>query len=368
MSRTIGEYGTFGSFKVGKLPEGCKRCLKGEKVVLYVTGKCTVGCYYCPIQEDRRTDDSIFVNERKLANDQDLFDENDKCLATGAGITGGDPMETPQRTIEKIKLLKEKYGSDYHLHLYTSGMHLLKNPELADELFEAGLDELRIHPKNLKTYPVWKFAADLKRRHKEKSIGFEVPAIPHAEEELERLILFADEHHLDFVNLNEFEFTEANFNSLREKGFVSVLHNSAVVSSRETALNVISKVKDKTTIPLHFCSSGSKDGIQLKQRYRRRAKQVKRPFEFVSDEGLLEFARLTVFDEKDFELLVSLLKDELEISDDMYETNKQILSIDIADVIAVEIIEELREVMEIQGELISVFPIADSPIIRSDPL
>ena len=367
MSRSIGEYGTFGSFKVGTLPEGCKRCLRGEKIVLYVTGKCTVGCYYCPIQEDRRNEDAIFVNERKLINELDLFDENEKCLATGAGITGGDPLETPKRTLEKIKTLKKKYGNNYHVHLYTSGMHLLKNPNLADLLFEAGLDELRIHPKNLRTFPVWKLAASIKTKYPDRLIGFEVPAIPHTEEELEKLILFADENGLDFVNLNEFEFTEANFKPLQGRGFVSVLHNSAVVSSRETAWKVIEKVKDKTKIPLHFCSSGSKDGIQLKQRYRRRAKQVKRPFEFVSEEGLLEFARLTVFNGKDWELLKTIIEEDLEIPQDMYEIREEIRSIDIADVVAVEIIEDLRQMMEVQGELISVFPITDSPIIRSDP-
>ncbi len=51
----------------------------------------------------------------------------------------------------------------------------------------------------------------------------------------------------------------------------------------------------------------------------------------------------------------------------MYEIREEIRSIDIADVVAVEIIEDLRQMMEVQGELISVFPITDSPIIRSDP-
>lgn len=368
MVRTIGEYGSFGSFKVGKLPEGCKRCLKGEKVVLYITGKCSVGCYYCPIQEDRKETDSMFVNEREINSVVDIFDESDKCKASGVGVTGGDPLETPERTIEKIRQLKQHFGNKYHIHLYTSGKHLLNQPALADQLFEAGLDELRIHPKNLKTYPVWQLAKNIKERFPNKTIGFEVPAIPHSEKDLEKLIRFADESGLDFVNLNEFEFTEANFEPLNEKGFVSVLHNSAVVSSRDTAWNVISKLKDDTTIPLHFCSSGSKDGIQLRQRYRRRAETVKRPFEFVSDEGLLEFARLTVFEDEDLVTLIDILENDLEIPAEMFEINRDLKYVDIADVIAVEIISDLKEIIDVQGELISVFPINDSPIIRSDPL
>ncbi len=367
MSRTIKEYGTSGSFKVGSLPEGCKRCLRGEKIVLYITGQCSVGCFYCPIQFDKRDINSFFVNERPVREFQDIIDENEKCSATGAGITGGDPLETPEKTIDQIKRLKEQHGEDYHIHLYTSGIFMLENEDIIHQLFEAGLDELRIHPKNLKTFPVWRLAAKIKKQYPNKSIGFEVPAIPNMEREIVELIAFADENDLDFVNLNEFEFTEANFEPLNKRGFVSVLHNSAVINSRETAMKAFEMVKDKTQITLHFCSSGSKDAIQLKQRYKRRAKQVRRPFEFVSEEGLLEFARLTVFEEEEFETLLSILED-LEIPTEYYEINAELLYVDIADAIAVEIIEELREYIDVQGELLSLFPIDNSPIIRSDPI
>ena len=38
---------------------------------------------------------------------------------------------------------------------------------------------------------------------------------------------------------------------------------------------------------VHYCSIGYKDGIQLRNRYLRRAKNIVRPHEIISDEGLL---------------------------------------------------------------------------------
>ncbi len=234
------------------------------------------------------------------------------------------------------------YGESYHIHLYTSGIYFLRDRSLIDKLYDTGLDELRVHPKNLKSTGVRELTREIKAEYPAWSIGFEMPSIPYRALDLVDLIRFADSHGLDFVNLNEFEFTDINYGTLREWGFVSVLHNSAVRDSKEAALEAFVAVKDDTEIPLHFCSSGSKDGIQLKQRYRRRAKSVKRPFEFVSEDGLLEFARLTVFDSKSFDLLIRMLE-KLEIPSDYYAAKPDMLCVDIVDVIAVEIIDELRK-------------------------
>jgi hypothetical protein len=136
-SRDIITYGPSSSVLIGELPEGCVRCIKGEKIVLYTTGSCSVGCSYCPIPDDKQEVDSVFVNERAVTlNNQGLdtvFDESEICLATGAGITGGDPMEVSERTIKYIMDLKSKYGDKYHLHLYTSGKFFIDNEVLIDQ-------------------------------------------------------------------------------------------------------------------------------------------------------------------------------------------------------------------------------------------
>ena len=47
-----------------------------------------------------------------------------------------------ERTLEGIRRLKAEFGSDFHLHMYTS---IPFRPEWASEFAEAGLDEIRFH-------------------------------------------------------------------------------------------------------------------------------------------------------------------------------------------------------------------------------
>ena len=78
-SREIIKYGPSSSMRIGELPEGCVRCINGEKIVLYTTGSCSVGCSYCPIPDDKQEIDSVFVNERAITLDvvglDTVFDE-----------------------------------------------------------------------------------------------------------------------------------------------------------------------------------------------------------------------------------------------------------------------------------------------------
>lgn len=373
MTRELIPYGPSSSKRVGDLPEGCIRCINGEKIVLYTTGSCSVGCMYCPIPEDKKEVDSIYINERLVSLDkkglETIIDESNLCIASGTGITGGDPMEVPERTISYIKSIRKEFGIDYHLHLYTSGIFFIDNTQLIDELFSAGLDELRFHPRNLKTKKVWEIARDAKRKYPDKSIGFEVPAISGREEDLIELIRYADDNGLDFVNLNEYEFTESNFNKLSQRGFVSVLSNAAVIGSEQTALEVMNSVREETKISLHFCSSGSKDSIQLVQRFKRRASMTKREFDHVSDDGLIEYGRLVLFSQEDFDKLKIQLVETFDLEDDFMEIFEDDLSVETADYVVASIIDELREDFdEIQAEIVSKHPIDNSPIIRIDPL
>jgi pyruvate formate-lyase activating enzyme-like uncharacterized protein len=354
--------------RVGSLSEGCVKCIQGEKIVLYTTGSCSVGCAYCPIPEDRQKVDDVYINERQVSLDTSgldtIFDESEMCLAEGVGITGGDPMEVPERTIQYIRNIREKFGQNYHLHLYTSGIFFKENRTLIDQLFDAGLDELRFHPKQIRARPIWDIAAETKKRFPNHSIGFEIPVIPNTENDIEELILFADKNGLDFVNLNEYEFTSSNFNKLSQRGFVSVLTNSGIVGSKETAKKVMERVKDNTSITIHFCTSGSKDSIQLVQRFKRRASQIKRPFDDISDEGELEYGQFYVDSTDELNFLTQLLETEYELDEDMFEIFPEELKIETGWFVVEEITENLRDnhLPNIQAEAIARHPIKNGPV------
>ena len=56
----------FYSKKIGSLARGCKQCVKGEKLVLFITGVCPRNCWYCSISEKKKNKDVIFANERPI--------------------------------------------------------------------------------------------------------------------------------------------------------------------------------------------------------------------------------------------------------------------------------------------------------------
>jgi hypothetical protein len=171
------------------------------------------------------------------------------------------------------------------------------------------------------------------------------------------------------VNLNEYEFTTSNFNKLSQRGFVSVLTNSAVVGSKETARNVMEKIKDITSITVHFCTSGSKDSIQLVQRFKRRASQIKRPFEDISEEGELEYGQFYVDTNGELNLLTQLLESEYELNQEMFEVFSDELKIETGWFVVEEIADHLRDnyFPNLQAETIARHPIKDGPITYINP-
>ena len=76
------------SFNTGTLPLGCKLCVKGEKLVLFVTGVCPRACYFCPVSDEKIRKDCTFANEQEIISDEEVIREAENMNAKGAGITG----------------------------------------------------------------------------------------------------------------------------------------------------------------------------------------------------------------------------------------------------------------------------------------
>ena len=151
------------------------------------------------------------------------------------------------------------------------------------------LDEIRFNPPK-ENWNVIKYALD-----KGMSVGAEVPVIPEKEyvKNLEELIFYLDEIGAEFINLNEFEYCSPNSQSLKERGFKLKEGTIASVErSDETAITLIKKIAPKVKIKIHFCTIIAKDYWQLRERYLRRAKTIKLPYEEINEDGLLIFAQI----------------------------------------------------------------------------
>src|SRR3990167_9322210 len=106
------------SYNLKQLPKGCQYCVKGEKLVLFITGICPRSCVFCPVSDQKYQQDVTYANERKVQDFKDVLQEAELMRANGAGITGGDPLARLERTGEYIKKLKAHFGKQFHLHLY----------------------------------------------------------------------------------------------------------------------------------------------------------------------------------------------------------------------------------------------------------
>ena len=54
------------SFIKGRIAKGCEYCIKGEKLVLFITGLCPLKCFYCPVSDKKIYKDVIYANEWKI--------------------------------------------------------------------------------------------------------------------------------------------------------------------------------------------------------------------------------------------------------------------------------------------------------------
>lgn len=266
---------------VGDLPKGCKLCAKGTKMVLFVTGLCDSSCYYCPLSEERNSKDVMYADEMLVTDDDGVFEEANAIGAEGAGLSGGDPLCKLERTIHFIKELKQEYGKKFHLHLYTSKSEI--TTEELQQLEKAGLDEIRFHPQGSDWSGIERALQTSMR------VGIEVPSIPGKSEQLIELVKKAEKMGIAFVNLNELEASETNFEQLVAMGMkLTSLEKASVEGSAETAIEVVEWASQNSKdITVHFCTARYKDAVQLRNRLERRISRVIRPFELRDDDDPL---------------------------------------------------------------------------------
>jgi uncharacterized protein len=269
----------------GELSQACVQCKEGRKMVLFVTGICRFRCFYCPVSPTRNQKDLVFANERPVHADADVLAEARAIGAAGTGITGGDPLGYVDRVEHYVRLLKAEFGPGHNIHLYTHE----PNAEKLQRLAAAGLDEFRLHIPHylwgplaasggayravLEQAPSWGI-----RR------GVEIPVLPDKEVELRRLLVTLDAIGVDFVNLNELEFSETNEDAMHDRGYrLDPKNGWGVEGSRAVAERVVREMRLR--VPLHYCSSRFKDGVQLRQRLRRRAERTAPSFATRLPEG-----------------------------------------------------------------------------------
>lgn len=343
-----------GSVRNGRLAVGCEHCLEGGKMVLFVTGRCDTGCYYCPVSLEKKGRDVIYANELRTSSKPAIIEEAESMDATGTGITGGDPLMNTDRTVNAIRMLKDHFGPEHHIHLYTSTMDL----ERIRRVVDAGLDEIRFHP----PMDLWTHMEDTPLKEIVESIGIdigiEVPALPDMREELDSLVDYAEGIGVDFVNLNELEFSESNWGMMEEHhyGLVDEL-SSAVAGSEETARYVMERHPD---MRMHFCSSTFKDSVQLRNRLKRKAEKSAKEYEVITEDGTVIKGVLY----GDIEEAMSVLRDEYDVPDILMEADPERSRL----IVAPWVLEEIASELPYRCYEVEEYPTADRLEVERTPL
>ncbi len=350
MKRKIREL-SGGSRIVGELPKGCKLCAKGSKMVLFVTGLCDSSCYYCPLSEERGNRNDTYADEMRVADDAGIIEEANAIGAEGAGLSGGDPLCQLERTLHFITELKREFGTGFHLHLYTSKADITSEELL--KLENAGLDEIRFHPQGTD----WSGIERALRTT--MSVGIEVPAIPGKSQQLMDLAQRAEQIGVGFINLNELEASETNFERLMSMGMkLTSLEEASVAGSVETAIEVVEWTsRNLKDITVHFCTARYKDAIQLRNRLERRIDRVIRPFELRDDDdpllilGVIRAVHGQQLDSENLTIIFNTLQNEYDVPSDLMNVDSTRQRIEIAPWILEELAKELKRLFTKKQEL-----------------
>jgi hypothetical protein len=329
------------------ISKGCEQCAKGGKMVLFVYGYCDQrDCFYCPLGENRKNVTQVYANERAVESDEDVIAEARRMDALGSSITGGEPQEVLDRTCHYISLLKEEFGDDHHVHLYTGITGGRANMR---RLARAGLDEIRFHP----PYEQWGELHGTEweeilyvAREEGLTPAFEIPGIRAEPEFLD----FLDEGAADFCNVNEFEMSDGNFRRMQEEGFeLRDGHMSAVDSPKEEILDVMGS-HDR----VYFCTSVFKDAAQHRRRLKRMARNLRRPFDDVTDDGTLVYGKTWVTPEE---------LDALGVPEEFYTVKSDHVEV------AWWLLEEMVEAGDVpEGEIVEQYPTVDGTVVERTPL
>ncbi len=343
-----------GSACNGGLAKGCEHCIEGSKMVLFISGRCNTGCFYCPVSFEKKGKDVIYANEMRVFDRSEIIAEAESMDATGTGITGGDPLLCIDRTINAIRMLKEHFGKEHHIHLYTSTMDV----EKVSRLIDAGLDEIRFHPRT----EDW---SDMGRTPLSEivkmdiDVGIEVPALPDHEDALSSLIAYAGSIGIKFINLNELEFSESNWDMMDEMGYeLKDETSAAILGSEQTAMRMLERYPN---IPIHFCSSAFKDGVQLRNRLIRRANHIAKEYDVVTEDGTI-LKGLIYAD--DLDAACGYMKEEYDVPDELILIDRERNRIEIAS----WIVEELADEIPFKCYITEEYPTADRLEVERIPL
>ena len=263
------------------LSPGCRLCGEGAWSCLFINNFCNGRCFFCPSEQISKSEPA--TNGIPFPNPRDYVDYIQKFNIQGAGLSGGEPLLTFDRTLRFVDKIKKAFGKSLYLWLYTNG--LVADQEKLTKLQEAGLDEIRF---NLiaSDYDLSKIKIAVSLI---PTVTVEIPAAPDHSERLKRLLHELQDLGVRFLNLHQLRCTPHNARAMIQKGY-TLLHGPkvTVLESELTALRTIQyAIENRIQLPINYCSFVYKDGAQTLAYRQRLAALICKPFEDITALGAI---------------------------------------------------------------------------------
>jgi pyruvate formate-lyase activating enzyme-like uncharacterized protein len=270
---------------INRLSIGCELCGAGDWSCIFITGKCNANCFYCPAQQDK--DEIPSTQQLNFEKPADYADYINYFGYKGIGLSGGEPLYVPERSLEFIKEIRKKCDPDIYIWLYTNGT--LGDTELFKRLADAGIEEVRfdIGATNYSVSAIRNVKGII------PNITIEIPSIPEETERLKKLLPLIIDAGVTNLNLHQLRLTEYNAPKVLKRNY-TYLHGErvTVLESEITALEIIQYIAQRgLDIGVNYCSFQYKNRFQ-KAGYRRKiASQFLKPGEELTESGYLRSIR-----------------------------------------------------------------------------
>ncbi|HOJ13717.1 MAG TPA: radical SAM protein [Deltaproteobacteria bacterium] len=271
---------------LGPLSPGCTLCGEGSWSCLFVNNLCNASCFFCPAPQDDA--DMPGTSTLTFSDPLEYAEYVERFGFRGVSISGGEPLVHPERTLSFIEAVRRRLGGDVYLWMYTNGKLLSR--ELASRLRDAGLDEIRFNIA-ASGYDLEAVRTALKII---PTVTVEIPAVPEDLETLEKISRTLSDLGVRHLNLHQIRCTRFNKDRLAKRGY-TFLHGplSAVLESELAALSFLAYAQDTgLAIPVNYCSAIYRHRFQARASRRRWARYVAKPFETVTEAGLIRTVHL----------------------------------------------------------------------------
>ena len=267
----------------GQLSPGCIICGEGKWSCLFINGLCNCRCFYCPTRQDEI--DIPTTNTVSFEKAKDYTDYLERFYFTGASISGGEPFNTFENSLNYIKDITQRFGDSVHTWLYTNGTLVTKEKLLL--LKDAGLKEIR--------FDIGAIKYNLKKAKLAvgviPTVTVEIPAVPEDLELMKIKLKEMEAAGINHLNLHQLRLTPFNYSKLVTRNY-TYLHGErvTVLESEITALKLIDySLKHNINLPINYCSFVYKDRYQKAAARSRNGEMIKKSFHSITQNGYIRY-------------------------------------------------------------------------------